>query len=241
MKCPACGAECHDNDKFCTECSAPLSKTAAALASVSDVKPELSDESKTASMSVEKDAPVVHEQETPSEPASDTPALSSPAVPAAAAFVELAGSDAPAAPEPVPAAYFDETGKKTFYSEPRPLHTATVSNALCGDPRKNWAGISSTVLGAISMCCCCTGPIGFICAVLAVVFGIIGLRGQKRDLSVVGIVLGSVGLLFCIALVSGCIMMYSGFPENLDGYFRDFGDYYGDFGEFFDDTPYYSF
>lgn len=63
----------------------------------------------------------------------------------------------------------------------------------------SWAGIVSLVMGILSVLSCGAGT---IVVVLAIVFGVIGLKTSKRKLSIAGIVLAVISLLIFIALVA---------------------------------------
>jgi len=61
-----------------------------------------------------------------------------------------------------------------------------------------WAATTSLVLGIIGVTICYWA---FIPALLALIFGIIGLKSTQRGLSIAGIVLGIIGMLTCIVVI----------------------------------------
>ena len=56
-------------------------------------------------------------------------------------------------------------------------------------------GILSLITGLLGMMCCCAGPVGLALSGIAVMTGLLGLRGRDgRGLSIAGLVLGVVAL-----------------------------------------------
>lgn len=104
------------------------------------------------------------------------------------------------------------------------------------EPKEPGSGmaIASLILGisgiVTAIFCCCVPYIALICSILAVVFGILGLKApSKRTMSIVGICLG--GLAFVIGIIL-LLMLWSGaLNEILSEFFYEFGYY--DWEDFF--------
>jgi len=79
-----------------------------------------------------------------------------------------------------------------YYANPTPVNIAPPVN------EKSWLGITSLVCGILSVTVCC-GTI--IPSILALIFGFLGLKTSKKTLSIVGLVLGGIGLLLSIIMV----------------------------------------
>lgn len=68
--------------------------------------------------------------------------------------------------------------------------------SIPGDASKNGFAIASLVLGILSFCC-----FGIVAGALAVIFGILGLKSQKRGMAIAGIVLGSIAAVVCLIFI----------------------------------------
>ena len=77
------------------------------------------------------------------------------------------------------------------------------------------------ILGIISIVLCCSYGIASICAVLAIVFGIIAIKSEARKMAISGIITGSIGIV--IAIIMFIIMFLLGFSlgitDILDRYY----------------------
>ncbi len=96
------------------------------------------------------------------------------------------------------------------YATPEAYNQSGVQ--LLGDETKNWAGITSLVCGIVSVACCVLGPVGLIAAILAVIFGIIGIKSNKKTLAIVGLCLGCLGVLLCVYMTI-CYVIVIYYPE----------------------------
>ncbi len=78
------------------------------------------------------------------------------------------------------------------------LNTAE-SNAI-ENKKKNFS-IAALVLGIVALVLSCIWYISIPCAILAIIFGILGLKSSKRGMSIAGITTGAIGMVISILLI----------------------------------------
>lgn len=78
---------------------------------------------------------------------------------------------------------------------------------------KKGLAIASLVLGIVAILISVIPFFGIIPGILAIIFGIIGLK-QSKKMSVAGIVTGSIGLLIGILSIFGAIMFFGAFEPS---------------------------
>lgn len=87
------------------------------------------------------------------------------------------------------------------YQQPRPPMNRPYNGYQTVPPNNEGIGfgITSLVLGIISLISCCILPvIGVIPSIAAIIFGILGLKyPSAKGMSIAGIVLGSIGAVLC--------------------------------------------
>lgn len=86
----------------------------------------------------------------------------------------------------------------------------------------NGFNIASLVLGIVSIVLWCTWFISIPCSILALVFGIIGIKKQGKGMAIAGIVTSAISLAIWVLLFSGAFM--AGFMEGLSEDY-DYDDY----------------
>lgn len=74
--------------------------------------------------------------------------------------------------------------------------------------------IAALVLGIVSIVSWCAWFISIPCSILALVFGIIGMKKQGRPLAITGVVTGAIALAIWVILFLGAFMY--GFMEEID-------------------------
>jgi len=74
--------------------------------------------------------------------------------------------------------------------------------------------IASMVLGIVSIVLFCLIWISIPCAVLAVIFGLVGRKKGGKGMATAGLVLGIITLVFCILGIVGAFN-FSSYMENL--------------------------
>ena len=92
--------------------------------------------------------------------------------------------------------------------------TQAVNNKVSG------FNIASLVLGIVSIVLWCTGYVSIICAILALIFGIIGIKKQGKGMAIGGIVTGAIAFALWILLFTGAFMygFMQGISEEIDDY-----------------------
>lgn len=67
-----------------------------------------------------------------------------------------------------------------------------------GDPSKNWMAITAAVIGGVNLISWCLPLCGFPLAVAGIVFGILGLKSSLKGLSLAGLIVSGISLLFTL-------------------------------------------
>ena len=123
-----------------------------------------------------------------------------------AAFCSFCGT-AVTMPKPE-AAKPESTEQKAIFGEPEinaestaPIYQMPQYTAPAEENKSDKKGfsIASLVLGIVSLLPCCC--VNFITAILAVVFGIIGIKSSSKTLSVIGIILAAIGFILYLIVV----------------------------------------
>ena len=100
------------------------------------------------------------------------------------------------------------------------------------EPEKDKKGfsIAALVLGIIAIVLCCIWYISIPCGILAIIFGIIGIKSSKKGMSIAGLITGAIGLVISILIFIALVFlgMVIGLSEGLDGLDYD-SSYYDDF------------
>lgn len=93
--------------------------------------------------------------------------------------------------------------------------TANNSNKTANQPQKDKKGfsIAALVLGVVAIVFSCVWYISITCAILAIVFGTIGLKSSKKGMSIAGIITGISGIIISIFIIF--MIIISGFTQGL--------------------------
>lgn len=76
-----------------------------------------------------------------------------------------------------------------------------------GDPSKNWMAITAAVIGGVNLLSWCLPICGFPLAIAGIVFGVLGLKSSLKPLSIAGLVVSGISLVFTLVnAVIGVIM-----------------------------------
>lgn len=67
--------------------------------------------------------------------------------------------------------------------------------------------IASMVLGIISIVLFCIWYIPVPCAILAIIFGILGMKSSFKGMAIAGIITGALGILFTIVIFVGAFLL----------------------------------
>ena len=95
---------------------------------------------------------------------------------------------------------------------------------------KKGFSIAALVLGIIAIVLCCIWYISVPCGILAIIFGIIGIKSSKKGMSIAGLITGAIGLVISIIIFIALVFfgMVIGLSEGLDSLDYD-SSYYDDF------------
>ncbi len=90
--------------------------------------------------------------------------------------------------------------------------------------------IASMVLGIIALVLFCVFYISIPCAILAIIFGILGIKSTGKGMAVAGLVTGSIGLIISIAIIVfafifGVAAGISDTLNNNNNYTRNYHNY----------------
>ncbi len=100
----------------------------------------------------------------------------------------------------------NEDSKNDNNSQPEEVNTSneekqeTDQYIESEDSYKSRYSIASLVVGIISILSSCRLFATILCAILAILFGITGLKSSKRGMSIAGIVLGIIGIIIAIII-----------------------------------------
>lgn len=78
---------------------------------------------------------------------------------------------------------------------------------------KKGFSIAALVLGIVAIVLSCIWYISIPCAILAIVFGILGIKSSKKGMSIAGITTGAIGMFICIAIL--IVLMIFGFAMGI--------------------------
>lgn len=94
-------------------------------------------------------------------------------------------------------------------SQPAPQVVKETKQETANQPQKDKKGfsIAALVLGVVAIVLSCVWYISITCAILAIVFGTIGLKSSKKGMSIAGIITGVIGMILSIVLVIAIVML----------------------------------
>lgn len=78
--------------------------------------------------------------------------------------------------------------------------------------KKNFS-IAALVLGIVALVLSCIWHISIPCAILAIIFGVLGIKSSKKGMSIAGITTGAIGMFICIAIL--IVLMIFGFAMGI--------------------------
>lgn len=82
--------------------------------------------------------------------------------------------------------------------------------------------IASMVLGIVSLVFFCLWYLSLPCAILAVIFGILGVKSLNKGMAIAGIVTGAIGLLISIFII--IIFFVCGVAVGISDYLNDYSN-----------------
>ncbi|MEA4911117.1 MAG: zinc-ribbon domain-containing protein [Oscillospiraceae bacterium] len=191
MICKSCGASNPDDALYCSGCGAKLAEQSLPLYGV-DAQSPASDLQSPAGGT-----------QPPQAPASSAPESYRPV--SAPTFPSYGASENKGAPNPY-------AGNYTGYTNGTPL---------TGDSSRDWAGTAAMVCGIISLPCCFTAVGGLVLGICAIVFGILGVKSNKRSMAIVGIVCGAVGVFVSLIMLAAVIYVMKD-PTFMDEFMSEY-------------------
>lgn len=88
------------------------------------------------------------------------------------------------------------------------------------EPKKDRKGfcIASMVLGIIALVLFCVWYLSIPCAILAVIFGILGIKSKGKGMAIAGLVTGSIGLVVSVFIIIFLVIfgVAMGISDSLD-------------------------
>ncbi len=89
--------------------------------------------------------------------------------------------------------------------------------------------ITALVLGIIALVCFCLWYISIPCGILAIIFGILGIKSESKGLAIAGLITGSIGLIvstliIILIFVIGVALGITGTIDGMD--YNDFDTHY---------------
>lgn len=85
--------------------------------------------------------------------------------------------------------------------------------------QKKGLGIAATVLGVLSILCCCCLGLGFVFSIIGMIFSIICLvkgTGSGKTFGIVGLILNGIGLLLGLYMIISVAMVINWENFNID-------------------------
>lgn len=122
----------------------------------------------------------------------------------------------------------NEPEPKPSHEEERKEKEEPKVEVIKEEPAKDKKGfsIAALVLGIIAIVLCCIWYISIPCGILAIIFGVLGIKSSKKGMSIAGVTTGTIGLIISLIIFFALIVlgMLVGFAEGLDGI--DYNDRY---------------
>lgn len=67
--------------------------------------------------------------------------------------------------------------------------------------------IASMILGIVAVALCCIWYLSIPCAILAIIFGVIGKKRDGRGMAIAGLVLGIIAIALYVLIVAGVLSL----------------------------------
>lgn len=88
------------------------------------------------------------------------------------------------------------------------------------EPKKDRKGfcIASMVLGIIALVLFCVWYLSIPCAILAIIFGVLGIKSKGKGMAIAGLVTGSIGLVVSVLIIVFLVIVgvAMGISDSLD-------------------------
>ena len=118
--------------------------------------------------------------------------------------------------------HINDDSKNDNNSQPEEVNTSneekqeTDQYIESEDSYKSRYSIASLVVGIISILSSCRLFATILCAILAILFGITGLKSSKRGMSIAGIVLGIIGIIIAIIINAWLSYVFTNYQSLYD-------------------------
>lgn len=106
--------------------------------------------------------------------------------------------------------------------EATPINNDSTNSNVNGASKESphALNIVSLIFGILSLVCCCLIKIGFICAIVAVITGILGRKHPGKGLGTAGMVCGIIAIVLKVILVFVIIKVFNTAMGTLPGIFE---------------------
>ncbi|MBS5854372.1 MAG: DUF4190 domain-containing protein [Clostridium sp.] len=122
----------------------------------------------------------------------------------------------------------------------QPINNSKQNTNNMENDKKGFS-IAALVLGIVAIVLSCIWYISIPCAILAIVFGILGIKSSKKGMSIAGITTGAIGMFICIAIL--IVLMIFGFAMGITDSITEIiedEDYY-DYYDYYDSSYYFDY
>ena len=119
----------------------------------------------------------------------------------------------------------------------QPINNSKQTKNNMENDKKGFS-IAALVLGIVAIVLSCIWYISIPCAILAIVFGILGIKSSKKGMSIAGITTGAIGIFISIAIL--IVLMIFGFAMGITDSIKDIiedEDYY----DYYDSSYYFDY
>lgn len=119
----------------------------------------------------------------------------------------------------------------------QPINNSKQTTNNMENDKKGFS-IAALVLGIVAIVLSCIWYISIPCAILAIVFGILGIKSSKKGMSIAGITTGAIGIFISIAIL--IVLMIFGFAMGITDSIKDIiedEDYY----DYYDSSYYFDY
>lgn len=187
ITCSECGNEHEEQVKFCSNCGAKMEEgpfaEAAEAAETEAVEPVVADDATVTEGENSVLESVLLQEE--------------PVIIDSAPETEELPPERETILQPVTNPVYVEVPSQTVQTMAEPGTKAPTGNGSPG------FAIASMILGILSLLCCCVSAFSLICAIVAIILGIVGIYNKYdgKGMAIAGIVMGSISLVVFVIII----------------------------------------
>lgn len=113
-----------------------------------------------------------------------------------------------------------------------------TSGKVTEEPKKEKKGfcIASMVLGIVALVFFCVWYISIPCGILAIIFGILGVKTKNKGMAIAGLITGTIGLVISVLII--ILIFIFGFAIGISDVLEDIDDGYYDKDYYYDYDTY---